>query len=84
MGTHIGQIGEMMKSYRSLTLGALGNRINLVVLILSLGIVFFMKNSYEKIGKSKLEIKHCLHISFLLTLGICSLLETGNFLYFNF
>ena len=84
MGTHIGQLGEMIREYRDLTQGVLGNRINLTGLILSLGIVFFMRNSYEKMGKSKLNIKYCLQISFLLTLGICSLLETGDFLYFNF
>ena len=84
MGTHIGQIGEMTKSYRYLAHGVFGNKINFVFLIMAIMVVFFLKNSYEKIGKSKLKIKHCLHISFLLTIGICSLLETGDFLYFNF
>ena len=84
MGTHIGQMVEMTRGYRDLTQGVLGNRLNLTGLIVSLGIVFFMRNSYEKISKSKIEIKYCLQLSFLLALGICSLLETGDFLYFNF
>lgn len=84
MGTHIGQIVEMTRGYRDLTQGVLGNRLNLIGLIVSLGIVFFIRNSYEKISKSEIEIKYSLQLSFLLALGICSLLETGDFLYFNF
>lgn len=48
IGTHIRQIVEMTRGYRDLTQGILGNRLNLTGLIISLGIVFLLKNTYEK------------------------------------
>ena len=44
MGTHIGQIGEMTRGYRELTIGMLGNKFNLMILMISLIAVFLLNN----------------------------------------
>ena len=46
MGIYTVKSVEITRRYKSLTRGIFGYRVNLIVLILSLGIVFLIKNSY--------------------------------------
>lgn len=45
IGTHIGHIREMIELYRDLSWGILGTKFNLVSLLLSMMIVFLLKNT---------------------------------------
>lgn len=84
MGTHIGQIVDMTGGYRDLTQGVLGNKINLMILMVSLIIVFFLKNSFEKNQKLKLNICYEIQVIFYIVISIFSLSQISEFLYFNF
>ncbi|MCF0170504.1 MAG: hypothetical protein HUJ87_08420 [Fusobacterium varium] len=83
MGTHIGQIGEITRVYRDFTKGALGNRLNLFILGISLIIVFIAKNTFEK-NDLKLKRIECVKIILFTVIGILFLEIDSTFLYFNF
>ena len=82
MGTHIGQIGEMTELYRNLSQGILGNKFNLIILVLSLIIVFLLKNIYEK--KLKYNYIFGIECILILIISIWNLNNISTFLYFNF
>ena len=84
MGTHIGQIGEMTRVYRKLTQGVLRNRLNLIILMVSFIIVFFLKNSFEKNQKLKFNFINNIEIVTYFWFGVFSLIQISEFLYFNF
>ena len=84
MGTHIGQIGEMTKLYIVSSQGIFGNKINLILLISSMLIVFFKKNIYEKSIKLNNSSKDNYIMIFLFIISIFNLYKMSIFLYFNF
>ena len=84
MGTHLGEIGEMTREYRNLTQGVLRNRLNLIILMVSLIIVFFLKNSFEKNQKLKFNFINNIEIVTYFWFGVFSLIQISEFLYFNF
>ncbi len=83
MVTHMGEIGEITRGYRDLTQGALGNKINLSILGISLIIVVITKNIFEK---NDLKLKRAEYVKIILftVIGILFLEIDSTFLYFNF
>lgn len=83
MLTHLGKIEEMTLDYRTFANGNMGTIINIIVLITSMLIVFFFKNSFEDnkdIFSQYTEWK----IAFLFSLSILLFNNISVFLYFNF
>ena len=80
---HLGKIKEMTLDYRTFASGNMGIIINIIVLIASMLVVFFLKNSFEdnkNIFSQYTEWK----IAFLFSLSILFFNNISVFLYFNF
>lgn len=77
---------EMTKSLRDLTfqISSFGNKEPILMFILSIFIVFFLKNSIEKQEKFIGKWKNKIELSIYFVLGIISLNQMSTFLYFNF
>ena len=84
MVTHIWQIGEMIREYRDLTQGMLGNKFNLMILIFSLIAVFLLNNIYENSRKIKFNKRLSFLILICIVLDFFFLENKAIFLYFNF
>lgn len=79
----LNQMNNIIEIVKNNTNG-LGNLENIIIFPLALIIVFFIKNSYEKVKKFKLEIKYGFEIIIYSIVSILSLTGMSTFLYFNF
>lgn len=78
---------EITKELREMAaerLGGLGNKEGILILIISIILVFLVKNSYEKMKNFKVKINYSFEILFYIILSIFSLTGISTFLYFNF
>lgn len=83
MMTHLGKIKEMTLEFRTFAGGNMGTISNILILVVSILIVFFFKNSFEdnkNIFSQYIEWK----IAFLFSLSILFFNNINVFLYFNF
>lgn len=62
----------------------LGNLENLIIFPLAILIVFFIKNSYEKMKNLKIKLNYSIEVLFYMIFSIFSLTGMSTFLYFNF
>lgn len=78
---------ETTKKLREMTaerLGGLGSKEEILILIISIILVFLVKNSYEKMKNFKIKINYSFEILFYIIFSIFSLTGMSTFLYFNF
>ena len=82
--THLKIIGDITRNYRELVNNNLGNKINILILIVALFITLFIKNSNEKIKIFKETKLISLNIIIYFIISIFLLNNISDFLYFNF
>ena len=82
--THLKIIGDITRNYRELVNNNLGNKINILILIVALFITLFIKNSNEKIKIFKETKLISLNIIVYFIISIFLLNNISDFLYFNF
>ena len=82
--THLKIIGDITRNYRELVNNNLGNKINILILIVALFITLFIKNSNEKIKTFKETKLISLNIIIYFIISIFLLNNISDFLYFNF
>ncbi|MGL5124786.1 MAG: hypothetical protein ACRC6U_02205, partial [Fusobacteriaceae bacterium] len=62
----------------------LGGKASLLLLVLSIGISLFIKNSYDKSKSMKFNNLNCIEITIYFVGSILLLKRVATFLYFNF
>ena len=84
MMTHLGKIKEMTLEFRQLSIGNLGTINNICILLISMMMIFFLKNSFE-INKLFFPNKKFLFKIYLyLFISLFFMTNISDFLYFNF
>lgn len=71
-------------AYRESTGAYLGNKVSLLLLVLSIGISLLLKNSYEKQRDMKFNLFNNFEIVIMTITAILLLKRVASFLYFNF
>ena len=86
MITHLGKIKEMTLDYRTLVQNTSSNGTIYTtgILLFSMIIIFFLKNSFEKNKKLKFSFINSIETVLYFWLGAFSVIQMSEFLYFNF
>ena len=82
--TRVLEITKELREMAAERLGGLGNKEGILILIISIILVFLIKNSYEKMKNFKVKINYSFEILFYIIFSIFSLTGMSTFLYFNF
>lgn len=77
---------DMTEVYREVMgkITYLGNKLDILLLLFSLAIIFFPKNSLEKLKSLKFKIVDSIEINIYFWSGVFLLTRISEFLYFNF
>ena len=86
MLTHLGKLKEMTFEFRTFVQNTSSNGTiyTAIILIFSMIVTFFLKNSFEKNKKLKFSFINSIETVFYFWFGVFSLIQMSEFLYFNF
>lgn len=83
---HLGKIGEITKTFkeRVVEISYFGIKLDFIIFIISIIIIFIIKNSMEKLEKMNFKFINNVEIIIYFWFGVAFMTKFSQFLYFNF